>query len=139
MTKAKMKEAYAFPASVAQERFWLLDRLESDDGTYHIAAAVRFKGPLNVDALGRSLEMIVERHESLRTRFKLVDEKVLQIISKESDIVLELVETEADYNRAPQEFLEKLSAIAQKPFKLECGSLLRAVVFKTFEKDHTLL
>ena len=54
------------PLSYSQERLWFIDRLE---GTiqYHIPAVLRLKGKLNKEALIRSMQMIVERHEVLRT------------------------------------------------------------------------
>jgi len=64
-----VEDIYVFPASYAQQRLWFLDQLEPDSPFYNIPSAVRLEGDLDVDALTRSLDEIVWRHETLRTTF----------------------------------------------------------------------
>ncbi len=69
------------PLSFAQERLWVLDRLEPGSTAYHVPLAVRLDGELDVVALERSLGEIVRRHEALRTRFETRDDTPLQVIA----------------------------------------------------------
>jgi acyl carrier protein len=69
------------PLSFAQQRLWFLDQLEPGNPLYNIPQMIRLRGLLDVDALRRSLNEIVRRHEALRTRFALVDNEPAQIIS----------------------------------------------------------
>src|SRR5215218_6255077 len=69
------------PLSFSQQRMWLLDQLEPGSPTYHISHAVRLRGTPEVEALKRSLEEIVSRHEALRTTFTAVDGEPVQVIS----------------------------------------------------------
>ncbi|WP_175956069.1 non-ribosomal peptide synthetase [Burkholderia sp. BCC0405] len=65
----------AAPLSFAQQRFWFLDRLAGGDSAlYHIASALRLRGPLDVAAARRAIDAIVARHDSLRTTFALEDD-----------------------------------------------------------------
>ncbi|MGW7793208.1 non-ribosomal peptide synthetase, partial [Streptomyces tricolor] len=57
------------PLSSSQRRLWFLDRLTPDSGFWNVAMGVRARGPLDVDALGRALSLVVSRHEVLRTVF----------------------------------------------------------------------
>src|SRR5262245_57124867 len=57
------------PLSFPQQRLWFLQQLEGPSATYNVAAAIRLKGALNVEALRRTIEAIVSRHEILRTVF----------------------------------------------------------------------
>ena len=57
------------PLSFGQLRLWFLDRLEPGSAAYNVPNAVRLNGRLDVEALERSLNEIVRRHEVLRTRF----------------------------------------------------------------------
>ena len=55
------------PASFAQQRLWFLDQLEPGRASYHIPAAVKLVGRLDIPALERALNEVVRRHEALRT------------------------------------------------------------------------
>src|ERR1700730_12227403 len=70
--KKKGNQFNFFPLSFAQQRLWLLDQLEPGNPSYNISIAIRFVGHLHVAALERSLRIIVQRHESLRTTFATV-------------------------------------------------------------------
>jgi amino acid adenylation domain-containing protein len=61
------------PLSPAQERMWFLSRFEESSSAYCIPIALRLRGRLDVEALRRSLERIVARHEILRTRYVVID------------------------------------------------------------------
>ncbi|MES1244614.1 MAG: amino acid adenylation domain-containing protein, partial [Acidobacteriota bacterium] len=57
------------PLSFAQERLWLLDRLEPGRASYNVLAPWLLRGAVDVAALAWSLDEIVRRHEALRTVF----------------------------------------------------------------------
>src|ERR1041384_6326079 len=61
------REVWRFPPSFAQQRLWFLAQLEPDSSFYNIPVAMRLKGPLQSGVLERSLNELVQRHESLRT------------------------------------------------------------------------
>ena len=58
-----------YPLSFAQQRLWLLDRLEPGSAATTCPAALRLARPLDAAAVERALAEIVRRHEALRTRF----------------------------------------------------------------------
>ncbi len=59
-----------FPTSFGQRRLWLLERLGLGGAAYHMPAALRLRGRLDVDALTQAFSTIVERHEILRTGYR---------------------------------------------------------------------
>ena len=65
-------ELTALPLSFAQERLWFLDQLIPGSPAYTIFDAMRLQGPLDVEALRRSLAELVRRHEVLRSTFPSV-------------------------------------------------------------------
>src|SRR5215813_12427194 len=81
MLDAMDDEVYAFPASFAQQRLWFLDQLEPGKPFYSISTAVRLIGPLQVQALEDSLNEIVQRHETLRTTFAMLDGELKQVVT----------------------------------------------------------
>src|SRR5262245_43914246 len=72
------------PLSFAQQRLWFLDQLSPRMSGYHIPAAVRLSGRLDLAALRASLDAVVGRHETLRTTFGVVDDQPVQVIAPTS-------------------------------------------------------
>ena len=133
-------DAYAFPASFAQQRLWFLHRLEPDSAAYNICVAFRLGGHLNVPALERSFETIVARHETLRTTFALNDGETMQIVTPAAPLSLPVV----DLTTLPQlerdaELRRLIAEESQHPFDLEKGPLLRLSLLRTADDDHVLL
>ncbi|WP_440087168.1 amino acid adenylation domain-containing protein [Streptosporangium sp. LJ11] len=59
--------------SPAQERLWLLHRLDPDDAAYNMFNVWRLRGDLDTAALEHALRDLAARHETLRTRYPEVD------------------------------------------------------------------
>ena len=53
--------------SYGQRRLWALDRVEGRSATYNMPTAIRLQGQLNIEALEKTLQALLVRHESLRT------------------------------------------------------------------------
>ncbi|MEO0968652.1 MAG: amino acid adenylation domain-containing protein [Cyanobacteria bacterium J06639_18] len=128
------------PLSFAQQRLWFLDRLEGGSSTYNVPAALQLTGSLDPIALEQSLAVIAQRHETLRTTFKMVDDYPVQAIADSIEIplpVMDLQSTPAEEqtNRVQQLILE----VAAKPFDLANGSLLRVSLLRLNEQSHVLV
>src|SRR5215207_164670 len=78
------RESGALPLSFAQRRLWFLDRMEPGTPLYNLPLAMRLTGPLDADALQRSINEIVRRHEILRTTFTVVDGQPVQVVAPEA-------------------------------------------------------
>ncbi len=140
MIKPMTEETFACPASFAQERLWFLAQMDPGDPAYNIAGAVRFTGILDVNALRASLNEVGRRHESLRTTFKLAGGSVIQIVSPEAAIGLDMVAIDMfDRDGGARDFADQLSQIARQPFDLEAGPLLRIALLQSAPDSHTLL
>ncbi|KJV05203.1 condensation domain-containing protein, partial [Methylocucumis oryzae] len=70
------------PLSYGQERLWFLAQWAPDSTAYHIADAVVIDGTLELSALQASIDLVVARHESLRTTFHAQDGIAKQCIHK---------------------------------------------------------
>jgi amino acid adenylation domain-containing protein len=126
----------AVPLSFAQQRLWFLDQLEHNTGIYNIPSALRVSGPLDVEALRRTLDAIVARHEVLRTTFAAVDGVPAQIIGGERPVELRVT----DVSRVPTPEVEKLlREESSRPFDLSSDSPLRAALLKLGAEEHILL
>lgn len=127
------------PLSFGQESLWFLDQLESESALYHVPQAIRLRGPLNVEALRKSFEIILERHESLRTRFVSVAGKPMQFVSPHQPFVLPVVDLTgiSDAERA-WEIESRLDSEFRRPFNLAEDLLLRAGLLRLHEDEFIL-
>ena len=75
---ASLKQGEPAPASLGQQRFWLLERLNPGASGNVIQSAVRLHGALDRSRLERALRALVERHASLRMRLIERDGQVWQ-------------------------------------------------------------
>ena len=126
------------PLSWAQERLWFLHHLEGESGAYTIPFAVRLEGNLNVKALSGAIEAIVRRHEVLRTRFEIKDDKPVQVIDPNIAITLPVVDLQnvAD----PWKQVEQLAIQeAYKPFALARDPMLRVKMWQVAQQEYVLL
>ncbi|MBT0964297.1 condensation domain-containing protein, partial [Denitromonas iodatirespirans] len=125
------------PLSLTQQRMWFLTRMDGASEAYHIGGAVQLNGTLDVPLLKRALERIVERHETLRTRYALIDEHPVQIIDAPGPIALD--EHDLSAHADAEERFEALSeAHNQTPFDLEHGGPLRALLVRMAPDEHRL-
>ena len=71
------------PASSAQQRLWFVDQLDhAASVAFHIPFAMRLTGQLDAAALQATLDRIVDRHESQRTRIVKRDGEIIQLIDE---------------------------------------------------------
>ncbi|ASS74119.1 hypothetical protein CIG75_03350 [Tumebacillus algifaecis] len=133
-------EYYEFPASFAQNRMWLINQMNESSGMYNMPMAVRFEGPLHIEALEKSLQEIVERHETLRTTFAMEDGELFQLIASQAKVKIPLLDLTSLSKAEQQAKVEALSSLeAETPFDLEEGPLLRSTLLKLGEQEHVLL
>ncbi|MEW5929568.1 MAG: non-ribosomal peptide synthase/polyketide synthase, partial [Gemmatimonadota bacterium] len=127
------------PLSFAQQRLWLVDRIEPGGSAYNMPAALRRRGPLQPGALRAGLRELVRRHEVLRTVFRERDGVPVQVIGPPAPVPLPVV----DLARLPagegERQAQRLArAEALRPFDLARGPLLRSTLLRLGESDHVL-
>src|SRR5215208_2844821 len=126
------------PLSFAQERLWFIDQLEPGDSTYNVRRLVRLNGPLDLVALERSFNHVIDRHEVLRTTFSLVEGWPRQNIA--DNLTIKLVVEDLCDSHEPETELRRLAiAEAEQPFDLTRGPLLRGTVVRLGVAEHVLL
>jgi amino acid adenylation domain-containing protein/FkbH-like protein len=124
------------PLSFSQQRLWFLDQLEPGSSFYNIPAAVRLRGALDLTALEQSFREVIRRHESLRTRFEVVNGLPVQLIDEAPEFSLPVLDlSTVDDAEAQRVALGE----SQRPFDLSTGPLLRALVLRLSEQEHVLL
>src|SRR5580692_8843482 len=65
------EEMEDYPLSSAQQRLWVLSQFEEGNTAYNMPGVYVFEGVVDKVALVRAFEMLIERHEILRTVFRV--------------------------------------------------------------------
>ncbi|WP_329372864.1 non-ribosomal peptide synthase/polyketide synthase [Streptomyces sp. NBC_00669] len=123
------------PLSFAQRRLWFLHRLEGPSATYNIPLTLRLSGSLDQRALEAALADVVERHESLRTVFPVVDGVPYQRVLGLDAARPRLRVTEVGEHDLP----DRLAEAARYGFELSEEPPLRAELFRLGTDEHVLL
>ncbi|HKR23467.1 MAG TPA: condensation domain-containing protein, partial [Pyrinomonadaceae bacterium] len=126
------------PLSFSQQRLWFLYQLEPSTSAYNIPTAVRLSGLLDRDALGRTLNEVVRRHEILRTYYCMVDGKPAQVVGPPLELKIDSIDL-GELTERESRMLELAAEEARKPFDLTCPPLLRASLVRLGPEEHVLL
>ncbi|HEX6041750.1 condensation domain-containing protein, partial [Longimicrobium sp.] len=127
------------PLSFAQQRLWLVDRMDPGSAAYVIPYALRLRGALDAAALRAALGGVAARHEVLRTTFHERDGDAVQVVHPPAPVPLPVVDLRAlpPARRADQ--ARRLAGReALRPFDLSRGPLLRGTLLRLDDDDHVL-
>ncbi|MEG4595034.1 amino acid adenylation domain-containing protein, partial [Microcoleus sp. F8_C2] len=133
-------ENNTFPLSFAQQRLWFLNQLQPNSAFYNIPLGLHFSGQLNIAALESSLQLLINRHEILRTNFIAVGGEPVQAIAATRDFTLPVVdfrplpasERELEYDKLASQSVMYVFNLAQEP-------LLRAQLVQLTPTENVLL
>ncbi|KAG9613471.1 hypothetical protein KCV01_g1174, partial [Aureobasidium melanogenum] len=127
------------PLSFAQQRLWFIAQMGDDaNGAYHIPGALRLHGDLDVDAMRAALDRIVQRHESLRTRFESVEGLPVQRVDSHAAFALDIHDLRDAFDR--EDAVDRWRRHDDEtPFDLAQGPLVRGHLLRVGNRDHVLL
>ncbi|BAO92290.1 non-ribosomal peptide synthetase [Caballeronia cordobensis] len=117
------------PASFAQQRFWALAQTRDAGSAYHIAGHWTISGKLDVRALQRALDHLIERHEAWRTT----------LVENDDGIVMQRIHASLPVTIEQAGPGLSAEAHASEAFDLSGGPLLRATLVTFDEDSHRLM
>jgi len=130
----------SIPLSFAQQRLWFLDQLEPNSPLYNVPTAVRLSGALSVEALQKSLDAIVVRHEALRTVFVAVDGNPVQVIGESRSVEFRVTDlSHQPVSERESELQCLLKEQVRRPFNISADLMLRASLVRLGDEEHLLL
>ncbi len=130
ITKVEKRDAY--PLSSAQNRIFVLHKLAEQRVNYNISSLMHVEGDLDKKRFVGAFRQLVERHESLRTSFHMIDGEPMQIIHYNAEVTLKVLSVE-------EEELTSVSRDLIKPFDLSIPGLIRLTLIEGKNKNFLLL
>ncbi|WP_139488190.1 non-ribosomal peptide synthetase [Brevibacillus dissolubilis] len=127
----------SYPLSEGQKGLWVNWQFHPNSHTYNIPIAFLIRQTLDAEILERTLQRLVEHHESLRVQFGMDDEgEAVQRTTEAAAFRL----TCTDVSGLEQaEIIDKMKEEAHQPFDLRNGQMLRATLFSQASDCHYLL
>ncbi|ADD39911.1 non-ribosomal peptide synthetase [Stackebrandtia nassauensis] len=111
--------------SAGQQRIWFLSRFLPDTSAYNIVGSYRVRGEVSLTALQKTVDTLVARHASLRTRFIVDGDTPAQVVEPQAVVKVRL-------DTADEGELDvRLDAFGRELFDLETGPLLRVLLTRT--------
>lgn len=128
--KAPVQEYY--PLSSAQKRMYFLYEFDKKSTAYNMPMAYQIKGDLDVKRMEAALISLLDRHESLRTVFKTIDDEIVQhILDGEG---FEIQYKESSEEKAQQDFKDFI-----QPFNLEKEYPVRVCILSLAKDNYILM
>ncbi|MGA3092601.1 MAG: SDR family NAD(P)-dependent oxidoreductase, partial [Terriglobales bacterium] len=129
------------PLSYAQERVWFFEQLEPGSARYNVPVAVTLSGELEISQLEQAFNLIIARHENLRTLFPSHEGQAQQLILERLDFKFDRVDLSHGASREERD--REAKAICQSeaatPFDLAQGPLLRGKVIRLSRHEHIVM
>jgi len=126
-------------ASYGQEQIWFHSRLAARHLIYNEPITLQFRGFLQVDALQKSIDAFVQRHEAWRTTFAFESGALRQIIHPHVTISIPFTDLSGlSKGRAAYVASDIARNDAILPFDLSFGPLLRCRLVKLDSQLHRL-
>jgi len=129
--------ANGHPLSHMQQRLWFLKQFQPGLAAYNIPITVRLRGRLDVSALESALDLVLRRHDSLRTRIFAEDGIPRCVV--EPHVRLELQTQDVSAQPHPESgALDVVSQIANRPFSPIDHPLVRVLLVRIGADHHIL-
>jgi amino acid adenylation domain-containing protein/FkbM family methyltransferase len=122
----------AYPLSAAQNRLFVLQRMEPASTVYNLPQVVLLEGDVDMEKLSGTFGKMIQRHESLRTSFQLREGLPVQVVKEAVDFEVARVDV-------PEEELSAAIADFIRPFDLAQPPLMRVRIATVKPGRHILM
>src|SRR6266852_4521708 len=134
----QVSPTHVYSASLAQQRLWFLHQLQRRSTAYNVHLGLWLRGSLDLSALQASFQEMVNRHDSLRTTFRLEGGKLQQVVQEHYTATLPVT----DVTSASDPYAETYQFARREvevPLELSTAPLFRGRLFRVTPQDHVFL
>jgi amino acid adenylation domain-containing protein len=124
------------PAAHGQRALWFLHQSNPKSAAYNVVFTARVRSAIDLPALRRSFQALLDRHPSLRTTFREESDLLLQQVREYLPVCFTVHERPGIDLRALRKEIHENSLI---PFDLRNGPLMRVDLFRRTAEDQILL
>ncbi len=125
-----------YPLTSAMTRLYFEQQLDPQSTAYNISSVAQLEGALDTHRFTTVFQLLLERHESLRTSFQLLAGQPVQKVHETAEVPFTVVYDQLDIHVTP---IEKAIAPFFAPFDLAQPPLMRVGLFKTGATQHVFI
>lgn len=130
LSSAPSSDVYRFPASFSQKAIWFIEQTNNGIRAYELVNGIAIRGQLDTDAMCQALQLVTNRHESLRCTFSDQGGQLWQIVRSESLADVQVANT-PNINAAH----EALDGFLDQRFDLTRDLLFRTLLVTVAEPE----
>ena len=128
------------PLSPNQQRIWFMEQLNSGVPVYNESEAVRLRGELNIDLVEKALNVIIVRHENLRTTIETTGDEPSAVVHESWPLRLKQIDLSLLPLAQRQAEVERLLIDEPRlPYHLETEPGIRATLLRLGQMEHVLI
>ncbi|MBQ4862211.1 non-ribosomal peptide synthase/polyketide synthase [Pseudoalteromonas sp. MMG013] len=126
--------------SFGQEALWFMDKLVDQLPVYNLLSVFNITGHLDIKVISECLQMLIERHASLRTRFKESKETVVARLQAPNELPLLTYDFEQlDAQSSQQKEAQLIASEESYQFDLNKESLFRVIIAKKANAQYCVI
>ncbi len=133
-------KAEHYPLSFAQQRLWFIDQLDGGSPQYNCMGDFRLREFINIKAFESAVKALLERHEVLRTYFKIINNEPRQFIAADYDLPITHHDLSALSETEKNDQVKQLSKEEENLiFNLSADLMLRIRLIKLAADDYLII
>ena len=126
----------SYPQLHNQQECYLWHEQIENKTCLNLYTVSRLRSPVDVSAMGKASQMLLDRHDSLRMIYARHGSDFVQEVQSDQTVDFESLDMRA---RSPDDIAKVISVLIREPFDPETGPMLRARLFSREEDDHVFL
>jgi hypothetical protein len=128
-----------YPLSSGQHRIWLFEEMAPGVPLYNESEAVRLVGELHAEALEQSLNLVIKRHEILRTTIQIAAEQPIAVVHENWPLRIKRIGLEDFSPQREAEVQRLLIDEPRLPYHLETEPGIRATLVRLSSTEHVFI
>ncbi|MCB2311578.1 amino acid adenylation domain-containing protein [Clostridium tagluense] len=132
-----VEEKEYYEASSAQKRMYLLQQFDLDSTGYNMPGVMLIDGRVEAERLEKSFALLIRRHETLRTSFETIEDKIIQRV--DGSVNFKLDRFEVGFIESTDKAVDSIVRDFVKAFDLNKAPLLRVGLIKLEEEKYILM
>ena len=128
------------PLSPNQQRIWFMEQLNAGVPVYNESEAVWLRGDLNIDLVEKALNVIIARHENLRTTIQAAGDEPSAVVHESWPLRLKQIDLSLLPPAQREAEVERLLIDEPRlPYHLETEPGIRATLLRLGQMEHVLI